>query len=274
MVPYFQFTHFNLGPITIQVWGLCVALGLLAALLVMHAATKKYLLSSEVILDVALWIMVGAFTGARFFYVVFYNPGQYVMNPVEALRVWHGGLSSLGGFIGALGGLWLFAKKRKFTWHELLPYMDVAALGLWLGWGIGRIGCFFIHDHPGTLSHFVLAVRYPALTPCAIPDGSLCFVPRHDLGLYESLVGFILFITYYVIFPRLIKKRWGLVAVYSSLSYAVIRFFLDFLRANDIPEADVRYALLTPAQWGMLAVMFGLTFWLIYGKMRPLNAPK
>lgn len=272
MIPYFQFTHFAVGPLTIQVWGLCVALGILVATLLMHFLAKKYVLSSEVVLDMALWILVGAFIGARFFYVVFYNPSAYVWQPLAALRVWEGGLSSMGGFVGAVGGIWLFAKKRHFNWHELLPYFDIAAVGLWLGWGIGRIGCFLIHDHPGTLSHFVLAVTYPAQIPCAIPGGAQCFMPRHDLGLYESIIGFVLFAIFLILFQRLIKKRWGLVAGFSIASYAAVRFFLDFLRANDLPISDARYAVLTPAQWGMLAILFGLTFLTFYGKMRQSKA--
>jgi phosphatidylglycerol:prolipoprotein diacylglycerol transferase len=120
--------------------------------------------------------------------------------------------------------------------------MDVAAVSLWLGWGIGRIGCFLIHDHPGTLTHFVGGVQFP---------GGV----RHDLGLYESLVGFALFLLSMLLFKRLVRRRWGLVTLVSVTLYAIARFFLDFLRATDIASADARYASLTPAQWGMIVLV-------------------
>ena len=155
--------------------------------------------------------------------------------------------------------MWLFEKKRHFTFKELLPYFDIGALGLWLGWGVGRIGCFLIHDHPGTLTHFILGVKYP--------NGA-----RFDLGLMESILGFTLFIIFYLLFKKLIKIRFGLVAAYSVASYAVGRFFLDFLRAApSFPGGDARYLTLTPAQWGMLAVLGGLTLAFVLGKMKQKN---
>lgn len=62
---------------------------------------------------------------------------------------------------------------------------------------------------------------------------------------------------------------WGLVAILSIGLYAVARFFLDFLRISDnFSGADTRYASLTPAQWGMIAILVGLTLYLILAKMK------
>lgn len=255
MIPYFQYNAIIIGPITIQVWGLMVALGIVAATIFTQWLAKKYFLSPEVVLDLTLWCLVPAFIFARLFHVVFYNLDYFLLNPSEVLAVWRGGASSFGGFIGALLGLWLFAKRRQFSWKEFVPYCDIAALGLWLGWGIGRIGCFLIHDHPGTLSHFLLSVNYPG--------GA-----RHDLGFYESILGFVLFTIFAIFFKRLVKIRWGLVATLSSLGYAVARFLLDFLRASDLPESDTRFTHLTPAQWGMLLIISALTLSLISGKLK------
>ena len=256
MIPFFQFQIIHIGPVTIYVWGLLVAMGIIAGITFAYFFCKKYLLSGEVILDMAIWVLVGAFIMARVFHILFYNPVYFVENPGEVIKFWHGGASSLGGFVGGVISIWLFAKKRNFTFKELLPYFDIGALGLWLGWGIGRIGCFLIHDHPGTLTHFFLGVKYP--------DGV-----RFDLGLLESILGFILFIVFYFLFKKLIKVRFGLVAGLSMASYAVVRFLFDFLRATpDFPGGDLRYLSLTPAQWGMLAVLLALTLTFILGRVK------
>lgn len=263
MIPFFQFEFFYLGPVVIHVWGLLVALGIAAGITFAYFFCKKFLLSGEIMLDIAIWIMVGAFVVARIFHAVFYDPVYFVQNPEEIIKFWRGGASSLGGFAGAAAGLWLFAKKRHFGLKELLPYLDVGVLGLWLGWGIGRIGCFLTHQHPGKLTNFVLGVRYP--------DGT-----RFDLGLFESILGFTLFIVFYILFKKLIKIRFGLAAAFSAASYAMARFLLDFLRlpagrqgaTPDFPGGDVRYFALTPAQWGMLAVILALTLGLILSKMK------
>ena len=255
MIPFFQFDIINLGPVVIQVWGLFVSLGIASALTFSYFLCKKYLLSGELILDIGIWTIIGAFIMARVFHIVFYNPVYFVSNPSEIIQIWHGGASSLGGFVGAGLAMWIFAKKRKFTLKELLPYFDIGALGLWLGWGIGRIGCFLIHDHPGTLTSFFLGVKYP--------DGA-----RFDLGLMESILGFVLFIIFYFLFKKLIKIHWGLTAILSFGSYAVVRFFLDFLRVpSSVFGGDTRYGYLTPAQWGMVAMLAGLTLCLFLGKM-------
>jgi phosphatidylglycerol:prolipoprotein diacylglycerol transferase len=256
MIPYFQLTSIPFGPITIQVWGLLVSLGIIAAVLLMSRLTKRQGLNKNLILDLAIWAIVGGFVGARLFHIFFYYPAFYLQYPSEIIKVWHGGLSSLGGFVGAALAVFIFARRRKFTLEKLLPYVDIASVSLWLGWGIGRIGCFLIHDHPGTLSHFVLAVQYPG--------GA-----RHDLGLYDSLVSFVLFIIFFLLFKRFTKMRAGLVTAYSWMSYAIVRFLLDFLRASDLTGSDVRYLHLTPAQWGMVGLVAGLTLWLKYGKMIP-----
>ncbi len=259
MIPFFQFELIHLGPVIIYVWGLFVAIGIGAGIVFAYFFSKKYLLSGEVVLDMAIWMLMGAFVMARVFHIIFYNPVYYVENPVEIIKFWHGGASSLGGFTGAAISLWLFAKKRHFSFKELLPYMDVGALGLWLGWGIGRIGCFLIHDHPGTLTDFILGVKFPG--------GA-----RFDLGLLESVLGFTLFVVFYLLFKKLIRIRFGLVAGFSVAGYAVVRFFLDFLRAMpDFPGGDVRYRVFTPAQWGMLTVLAGLTLTLVLSKMKQKN---
>ena len=252
MIPYFQYNAIMLGPIEIQVWGVFVSLGLIAGILLAHHLAKKFVLSQAVILDMSIWAIVGALIMARFFHVIFYEPSYYIQYPLDIFKFWHGGASSLGGFIGAGLAVWIFVKIRRFTLKEIIPYLDIGVVSLWLGWFIGRLGCFFIHDHTGKLSNFFLAVNFAS--------GS-----RHDLGLYDSLLALVLFISYFFLFKKIIKIRWGLVAIMSALDYTIVRFLLDFLRENNtITGGDIRYFHLTPAQWGMIALFIPLTLLLIW----------
>jgi len=241
MIPYFQFTTIWLGPVPIYVWGLFVASGILAGAALGAWFAKQRGLKPDVIWDLAVWITIGSFIAGRLFQVVFYEPEFYFVNPGEIIKIWHGGMSIIGGFIGAvIAGVWYLWRKKL----DVVAYCDTAIFGLPLGMGIGRIGCFLIHDHPGTLTDFVLGVRYP--------DGV-----RHDLGLYESLVGFALAVVFYVLWRK--KAPQGTYIAVFLIGYGASRFFLDFLRATDGAIVDTRYFGLTPAQYVALAMVgFGL----------------
>ena len=255
MIPYFQFNTIIFGPLVIQVWGLFVSLGMVAGLALIYYLSKKYFLAQQVIFDLAFYSVLSGLIMARVFHVIFYQPEYYLVHPSEIIYFWQGGASSLGGFVGAVLAVYIFAKVKKFNLKELWPYFDVMMLSLWFGWAIGRIGCFMIHDHPGKLSNSFLAVNFPS--------GA-----RFDLGLMDSLLALALFAIFALLFKKLIKIQWGLVTKLSFMLYALVRFLLDFLRATDVPQADARYWYLTPAQWGMAVIFFALTFWLVFDKIK------
>ncbi len=240
MIPYFRITSFPLGPVHIQVWGLMVATGMIAAIALGCRESKKRGLDPDAFFDFASWIMAFALIGARLFHAFAYAPAIYLANPIRLLYVWEGGMSSVGGFLGAVFGAWLFIRRRKVSFKA---YSDVACYALPLGYGIGRIGCFLIHDHPGTLSHSLLAVNYP--------NGS-----RLDHGLLLSIVGFTMFGAFWLINRQKgkgISAEKGFLPLFM-ISYGVIRFILDFYRATDVPGSDIRYAGLTPAQYATAAM--------------------
>lgn len=250
MIPYFAWHSVHLGPVTLHVWGLFVALGVVAALLLMHVQAKRVGKSAAHWVDHAIAIIVAGFIGARLGHVLFYEPAQYLADPVEVLRVWHGGMSSLGGFVvAALYGVWRLRRARV----DIRAFAEAGALALPVGWVIGRIGCFLIHDHPGTLTHFALAVREPGAWGEAGWG-------RHDLRLYDAFVAAGIAILVLVMRWRGWLRGQHMLVVVAL--YAVARFFLDFLRATDLPGADARYAGITPAQYGcIVALVFVIIFW-------------
>ncbi len=242
MIPYFQITTIHLGPIPIQVWGLMVAIGILAGTWVAAKMAKRRGQDEKLIWDLSFWSIVGAFIFARLFHI-FYEPNLYVQFPFEIFKIWQGGFSMMGGLFGAaLFGV-IYLRRKKV---DVFAHVDTAMFGLPLGIGIGRIGCFLIHDHPGTLTNFLLGVNYP--------DGI-----RHDHGLYLSINGFVLFL----LFLWLARKnaRTGTYVMMYLVWDGTTRFFLDFLRATDGPIVDARYFSLTPAQYFSLTMIaLGLFF--------------
>lgn len=237
-MPYFYFPTYVVGSVALQTWGTLVALGILVATYVVYRKAKKEKLPAHMVWDFAFWIIVFSFIGARLGHVLLYEPAYYFIHPADILRFWLGGFSSFGGFIGgAMAGLYLI-KKRTFDFWQ---WSDVILFGLPIGWAIGRIGCFFTHEHPGKFTNFFLGVRYP--------DGV-----RHDLGLYDAMNAALLALVLFL-FRNTFKKWPGAVTAFVLCWYGIARFFLDFLRATDGSIIDARYAGLTPGQYGSMVLI-------------------
>jgi len=246
MIPFFSWTTISLGPLTLQVWGIMVSLGILMGTWVAARYAQQKGLSKDFVYQASFWIIISAFIGARIFHVVFYYPQVYAENIIETLYFWNGGFSVIGGFLGAIVGYTLLVKKEKIPW---MKYADALMYGLPLGLGCGRIGCFLIHDHPGTLTHSPLGVQQP--------DGSI----RHDHGLYLSINGFILAFVFFLLNKQ--PRGKGFYLQVFLIWYGSVRFVLDFYRINDIT-----YFFLTPAQFVSVLMIVGGVTWVLLTRIK------
>lgn len=241
-IPYIHPPSLDLGFLKLQSWGLLVACGFLFGAWFAAFWAKRFRLPSKPIYDFAMWAFLGGFVGAHLVHVFAYEPAILRKDPWALLYFWEG-VSSFGGFLGA--GVVVLVYFRV-SGLPFLPYSDALALGMAPGWAIGRIGCFLAHDHIGKPTDFWLGVDFPphVVTPPGV---------RHDLGLYDSLVSWLLFAVLLVLVSR--KVRHGVLGAVLCIGYASARFFLDYLRAVDIDNPDVRYFGLTPAQYGCFGLL-------------------
>lgn len=237
MIPYFSLTSFTLGPFTIYVWGLFVALGFMFGGAMAAWFARRRGASADVVWDLVAWMVAAGMIGGRLGHVLLYDPAYYLAHPIEIFAIWNGGLSVYGGFVlCAVVAIWRLRRQQVDVWR----YADILAFGLPFGKWIGRIGCFFIHDHPGTATDFVLGVQYP--------DG----ITRHDHGLYLSINAFILAMVMLWLARK--ERPTGFFLAVFSVWYGVTRFGFDFYRV-----IDVRYFGLTPGQYFSVALTaFGI----------------
>lgn len=232
------------APFSIKPFGTLVAIGVYLGAYLAVRQGKKLGLDERALTSFIFWAVGGGFIGGHVLDTLFYYPGRALQDPLSLIRLWDG-LSSFGGFVGALCGVLLWKWRHKVA---ILPYADVVASAFPLAWVFGRAGCATAHDHPGIHSVAWFAVQYP--------DGG-----RLDLGLYEMLLTIPLAIAFLIL--RRKPRPWGFYLAVMSVAYAPTRFALDFLRARDVQVPDERYAGLTPAQWacfGLLALGIVL-FW-------------
>ena len=254
MIPYFVVPPLRIGPLAIQPFGVLAAAGVYLASVLLVRRARDEGLDPAPLNSFATWALVGGIVGGHFVHLFFYHPEELRSNGVlQVLKVWDG-LSSTGGVLGGLAAGATFFRMRRLSFAA---YGDVLALSVAPGWAVARLGCFSVHDHPGVLTRFPLAV--------AFPGGA-----RHDLGLYDALLlGAITLVLYSL---RRTAMRGSLLAVLALL-YGVGRFFLDFLRARDLPYVDARYGGLTPAQWFCIALVFYGTARVAGTLRRPRAAP-
>lgn len=234
MIPYVSWVSFQVGPLTVYVWGMFVALGITAGLLVAAARARRWGLDPVHVWRVGTWVIIGGILGARLWYLLEY--GWELGFTLRLVRVQDGGLSATGAVLGGLAAAVWVARRRHVPLAALLR---AAAPGILLGEAIGRLGCFFIHDHLGRPTSFPLSV---------IVAG----VQRHEVGLELSLVALLGFIVYTFLERRVGAWLLGKEGVFVLLWYSGTRFLLDFLRATDLPIVDPRYGGLTLAQFAAI----------------------
>jgi phosphatidylglycerol:prolipoprotein diacylglycerol transferase len=238
VIPYFQLPSLQLGPFTLQSFGVLAAAGVAVSAWLLVRESERAGLDPRPMREVPIWALAGGMVGGHLMHLFLYHPEE-LHGPAGAwqiLKFWDG-LSSTGGVLGGTLAiaLWFRAHRRRFR-----DYADVLALGVAPGWAIARVGCFSVHDHPGKLTSFPLAVMFPG--------GA-----RHDLGLYDALLlGAISLLLF-----RLSRTQalTGRLLPLLAVIYAIGRFLLDFLRASDVPYSDARYFGLTPAQYVCLALL-------------------
>jgi phosphatidylglycerol:prolipoprotein diacylglycerol transferase len=245
VIPYFEIPSIPLGPLRVEAFGVCVALGILLASHLLVRQAEREGRDPTPLQDYALWgVGVGVVVG-HLFHLFAYHPEELSKSPYQVFKVWDG-LSSFGGLIGGILAAVVFFRVRKLRFRD---YADAFALAVAPGWAVARLGCFAAHDHKGLPTDFFLAVDFPG--------GA-----RHDLGLYDALFLFALSGLLWSL--RNAGKLRGRLLPLLSLLYAFGRFGFDFLRATDLSYVDARYLGLTPAQYGC----FGLVAFGLWGLMK------
>lgn len=248
----FTLPVFNVDHIPIQPFGIMVAIGVLSGARLAEWMAKRIGMIQGLVADYITYVVVSGFLGAYLLNALFYEPHVWldILDEPSLFFKRYLGLSSYGGFIGVIVGSLIWKWRRSYP---VLPVADAAAFGFPLGWMFGRTGCFIVHDHPGKVTDFFLAVD-------GYRVGAPPFSPRHDLGLYEvfwSIGATALFF----LFAR--KKRpAGFYVAMLPILYTPIRFFLDDLRAGAGSGGDVRYAGFTPGQYASVGLfLFGVGLW-------------
>jgi phosphatidylglycerol:prolipoprotein diacylglycerol transferase len=254
LIPWFKLEPLRIplpliGSLPIQPFGVLAAIAILFGSYVAERRAAQVGVPREAVADFIRWVVPIGLVSCMILNVLFYEPDK-LGEMRQAIASWfsagprhpfpYPGLSSFGGFFGGtLAALWYRQTRRA----SLLVLADIICFALPFAWVFARSGCFVVHDHPGAVSDFFLAVdNY---------NGELS--PRHDLGLYEVIWS--AFMIPMLIWLGKTPRPTGFFIAFVTLAYAPVRFLLDFLRETPEHGGDVRWLGLTPGHYASLAML-------------------
>ncbi|MFH1582878.1 MAG: prolipoprotein diacylglyceryl transferase [Candidatus Falkowbacteria bacterium] len=274
----FNFLHtFNpspilatIGQINIYWYGFFIMLGALAAFAITLYLAKLYNIKTDLVIDLAFWLIISGLIGARL-YNVFLELPYFLANPMDIFKIWQGGLAIHGAYLGGLIALWLFAKKHH---HNFWQLAGLVITGLPLAQAIGRWGNYFNQELFG----------YPTNLPWGIP---IDFINRplayfdsqyfHPTFLYESIGNLIIFLILISLQIWIIKKQklstpsYALCITSYTFLYSLLRFSTEFIRIDATP---VLLGLRFPQIVSLLIIFLSLGYFMynIWLKIRKKSA--
>ena len=188
-------------------------------------------MTREALDDLLTWMIIGVILGGRIGYVLFYGQGSFWDDPVAILRVWEGGMSFHGGFLGVVVAGLIFAWRNAIP---VAPLSDALALATPPGLLLGRLANFINAELWGRPTDVPWGVIFPGVRAQDCPGvEGLC--ARHPSQLYEAgleglVVGLLLI---WLAFARGWLRSPGAICGTFLAGYGLSRFVVEFYRQAD-----------------------------------------
>lgn len=253
----------------VAVYGITMALGILAGLLVASWAAGKTGQNPEDYTNIALLGIVLGLLGARTYYVIF-SWDYYSRHPGEILDLRGGGLALYGSLIGAVTAVLIYCRWKKL---RILLVLDTACLGMVTGQIIGRWGNFFNREAFGEYTDNLFAMRLPLeavradeVTPLMhaheqVIDG-ITYIQVHPTFLYESMWNLGVLVLLVILTVRGKKRFDGEIFLLYLLIYGIGRFWIEALRTDQllipgtrIPVSQVLAAVLAAGSLVLILIL-------------------
>ena len=246
ILPKFNEFAIQFGDYGIRWYALAYIAGLLIAYyLLRREANRPNPIMSGTTLDSLLnYVLIGIILGGRLGYVLFYKADYYLSHPLDALKIWHGGMSFHGGLIGVSLAMILLARRHNIS---VLAISDRVSMTLPIGLFFGRIANFINGELWGRITDVPWAMVFPK------SDGA----PRHPSQLYEAgleglALGIVMLIGY--------RKGWlayqGRMTAIMLVGYGASRYLIEFVREPDA-HLGVLFGIITMGQILCLPMIAG-----------------
>lgn len=245
----------ELGPLKVHWYGVMYLLAFVSAWWLgrIRASKSNSLISPQQMDDLIFYGAVGVVLGGRVGSVLFYNFDSFISNPLYLFKIWQGGMSFHGGFLGVLVAMEVYRRKLGCSFFQLTDF--IAPL-IPLGLGFGRLGNFINGELWGGPSTLPWAMKLPCdlYPPHLYSDfaGPLCEAPRHPSMLYQMLLeGLLLFVVLWLYSrrPRPVMAVSGLFLT----GYGLFRSYVELIR---LPDVHIGY--LFNSSWLSMGMLLSL----------------
>ncbi len=225
--------QFQLGPLTVHSYALCILAGIIAALLITQRRLSRRGAESGVVLDIIIWAVPLGIIGARFYHV-FTHVGDYFYpgaNLWDVFAIWDGGNALYGSLLGGAVGAYIGCRRAGIRFWS---FADALAPAMLVAQAIGRLGNYFNHELfglPTTLPWGLEIESSNPKFPANLPDGTLF----HPLFLYEiiwNLAG----VAILLLLERRLRLQWGKLFALYLVWYGLGRSWLEAIRID--PTSD------------------------------------
>lgn len=242
--PQFDPVVFSIGPLSIHWYALSYLVGFALFIVLGRYRIRQgnTVFTKELLDDLLSWGILGVILGGRLGYVLFYQLDFYLQHPLDIVKVWEGGMSFHGGFLGVLAAMWLFSRKHKLGFWQVADF--VAPL-VPTGLASGRIGNFINGELWGRITDInaFWAMGFPQAhsedmqAAAANPQWATWLqqynmLPRHPSQLYQfALEGLTLFIIVWCFSAK--PRPTGQVSMVFLMGYGIFRFLAEYARQPD-----------------------------------------
>ncbi len=202
--------------------------------------------------DFLPWAVVGVILGGRVGYILFYQFGSYLHDPLSMLRVWEGGMSFHGGAAGMILAMIFYSMRRKI---HVLRLTDLICCAVPIGLFFGRLANFVNGELYGRVTSSPLGMVFPYGGP----------EPRHPSQLYEAILeGFVLTTAMIILAhnPK-VRNMPGILSAVFLAGYGLSRIIVEFFRE---PDEQIGYiaSMFTMGQILCLPMLAGAAVLVVY----------
>lgn len=262
-IPSPSISYFDIGPLRIHIYALCIITGIVVAVLWTNRRLTKRGAEPWVVIDIALLAVPLAIICARIYHVLthwdfYFGEGA---NPLSALYIWEGGIAIYGALIGGAVGAWLGC---GWTGIRFWTFADALAPGLLLAQAIGRFGNWFNQELYGlpTDVPWGLEIDYPnPAWPIGLPEGTLF----HPTFLYEVIWN-VLGVVFLVWAGRKFHLQWGRLFGLYLVWYSAGRIVWESIR---IDPSEIFLGIRTNVWAAILGVVIGLVIFFVQKRRHP-----